>query len=773
LKRKRQSEAAGRASTISNTVGADQAAMLREIAEAAAVPNNLVVFAGAGVSAPAGFPTWHELVVKLLEWRLTLDRVPTDLEEAWRASIQTGDANAVADSIVSEGIVTGEQLAMFLGRMFPSHNRSRSEWVEKIASLEPGTILTTNYDSMLEERFSKHVCVTPLQFNQALQFLTTSVPHIVKLYGRTDEPASLLVSPMQFELAMAENRPFAGYMDTVFNTKQILFVGAGVNGILAYLRGLRLAGTTTRRRHFALVAQGDSGWRTRADSMKHRFGIEFVSFPCRRDDFSALGQLLDGIRAGRDAILKRPAPRASAPSKQAGSLAKVRLENIGPFDSAEFTLQPGWNVLIGDNGVGKSSVLRAVAVAMAGEDAGRFAGRIVKTGRTYGKITLVTDTEREYHTDIFQRDSGAEVRSLPARPMEAENWLVIGFPALRSLLWSRHEGYTSAESRRRVNASDLTPLLANEPDFRAGDVKQWLLHLELRAQKRGRANEAEATAARSALAGFKSAVESLLNGTGLAFDSLHPDTGEVFVRMPEGQLPIESISQGAASLLGWVGVVLQRQADLSITPGKTARPMLILIDEVDAHLHPGWQRTLVELVGQMCPGVQFLASTHSPLVVGSMKAGRVHVLRREGTSSSVSIRRIEESLTGFRADQVLTHEAFGMESTRSSESQGKLQLYESLLAKDEMTMAPGEKEARGALAQELRIEVPSARETPTQRQADKVLDEFLNQQLKAMPPERKRMVMEEAERTLKTLRDSVGRETPEVQADPKMGRAVP
>ena len=59
-------------------------------------------------------------------------------------------------------------------------------------------------------------------------------------------------------------------------------------------------------------------------------------------------------------------------------LAKVRLENIGPFESLELELDRQWNILLGDNGVGKSNIIKAIAVGMLGRDAVSFADRIVR-----------------------------------------------------------------------------------------------------------------------------------------------------------------------------------------------------------------------------------------------------------------------------------------------------------------------------------------------------------------------------------------------------------
>jgi predicted ATP-dependent endonuclease of OLD family len=77
-------------------------------------------------------------------------------------------------------------------------------------------------------------------------------------------------------------------------------------------------------------------------------------------------------------------------------------------------------------------------------------------------------------------------------------------------------------------------------------------------------------------------------------------------------------------LLGWVGYLCQRlketAQDSNSDPLSTDGYALVLIDEVDAHMHPRWQQVLVRRLKQVFPNVQFIASTHSPLIVGGLES---------------------------------------------------------------------------------------------------------------------------------------------------------
>ena len=59
------------------------------------------------------------------------------------------------------------------------------------------------------------------------------------------------------------------------------------------------------------------------------------------------------------------------------------------------------------------------------------------------------------------------------------------------------------------------------------------------------------------------------------------------------------------------------------------KPAILLIDEIENHLHPRWQRRVIPALLEHFPGLQIFATTHSPFVVAGLKAGQVHVLKRD------------------------------------------------------------------------------------------------------------------------------------------------
>jgi len=116
----------------------------------------------------------------------------------------------------------------------------------------------------------------------------------------------------------------------------------------------------------------------------------------------------------------------------------------------------------------------------------------------------------------------------------------------------------------------------------------------------------------------------------------------------------------------------------------------VLIDEVDLHLHPAWQRGIVNALESTFPACQFIVTTHSPLIVGNLAPEKIFILRRE--HHDVSVRKPETSY-GQDAGRIL-EDLMGA-SSRTPEIKEKIsQLFEYLAATE-----PKRKEAEELLVQ--------------------------------------------------------------------------
>lgn len=114
-------------------------------------------------------------------------------------------------------------------------------------------------------------------------------------------------------------------------------------------------------------------------------------------------------------------------------------------------------------------------------------------------------------------------------------------------------------------------------------------------------------------------------------------------------------------------------------------PVIILIDEIDLHLHPKWQRTVIDKLSQHFPKAQFIATSHSPLIVQAAldKKANIVVCRKEG--DKVVIDNNPDEVKGWRIDQILTSDLFELSSSKSISFEEMRNEKTNILLKDKLT----------------------------------------------------------------------------------------
>jgi predicted ATP-binding protein involved in virulence len=120
----------------------------------------------------------------------------------------------------------------------------------------------------------------------------------------------------------------------------------------------------------------------------------------------------------------------------------------------------------------------------------------------------------------------------------------------------------------------------------------------------------------------------------MAYSFAAEDLTGIFVT-PNGEkekLQFRQLSDGYRNIIGMVADIAYRCIKLNPHLGENAvkeTPGIVLIDELDLHLHPNWQRRIVEDLKNTFPGIQFVATTHSPFIIQSLKEDELRNLDRK------------------------------------------------------------------------------------------------------------------------------------------------
>jgi hypothetical protein len=143
-----------------------------------------------------------------------------------------------------------------------------------------------------------------------------------------------------------------------------------------------------------------------------------------------------------------------------------------------------------------------------------------------------------------------------------------------------------------------------------------------------------------------------------------------------GPLPFSALSDGYRAYLALISDMLYHLAQVTPTEhALTQMTGVVLVDEVDLHLHPSWQRMVVPQLARTLPRLQFVLTSHSPLVVSTLRPENILVMEREEPSpdgwTSIKPHRLDESTFGLSADQLLASPYFGLPSSRAPEAERK------------------------------------------------------------------------------------------------------
>lgn len=630
---------------------------------------HVVLFCGAGLSAQANLPTTTEVLRTLLmeepqdRAKLRLDLVEGRLSDVAEVLLRRRDRQAIVASIA---------------RQFEGEATRSSPLHESLSKLPFVGAVTTAWDSLAERAFrTARPRVAVLNAEPSSALVTPPQPDdfvVVKLHGSIANPESFLFTTEEAVRAIHRNRLFSRTLAAMLGSRSVFFIGTSLRFIQELLAGTRLS--LSDMPHFAL-APAQEATPLQQELFKGKFGIHVIPFK-PSPGFPEVGLFVQAL-SERVAKARRTTKRAPL---QRAVLGSAKLTNIGAFKELSVQFNPRWNIVLGNNGSGKSTLLRAIALGLCGDDvdASRSAKKLLRADTNEGSIELTVGNTK--YTTLLQRD-GDKVRVLSQfTALQSGSWVVLGFPPLRGVSTRDPSGVGPAGSDRPM-VDDLHPLIRGSTDERLNDLKQWLVNIDSGM----RSSDPEEREMNTRLhASFWSLLAKLTPGVKIEPGGVRSGTWEVLVKTEDGPVSIDQVSQGMSSIFGWLGTALQRMHEIHrAAEDPEKEPALLLVDELDAHLHPEWQQRLVALIREHFSNLQIIATSHSPLVVAGMKADEVFISSRDDDDRTlVDLRPVDPKIPFelLRFDQILMSPLFGLTSTRSEASKKE---YARLAAKEGRT----------------------------------------------------------------------------------------
>ena len=391
-------------------------------------------------------------------------------------------------------------------------------------------------------------------------------------------------------------------------------------------------------------------------------------------------------------------------------LERIEIQNIRSIENAVWDngFSPpagaGWHVLIGDNGTGKTSFLRATALALVGPSEAKALrqdwNEWLRRDQQRGSVRLTVSRNRQY--DPFSGPGAPPNDLLTAGLVLArgtDNTVNLTKTATRPnpehSLWADKGGWFSAsygpfrrfsggsnedEKMFRSNSRLAPHLSVFGENIALTETIQWLQDLKFKElEKELDTYHTLESRLLLRLTHFVNQNGFLPNQTFLKSVS---SSGVVFTDGNGCDIAVEELSDGYRSVLSMTFELIRQMQKAypndNIFSGdltKVIVPGVVLIDEVDAHLHPSWQRQIGLWFREHFPNIQFIVTTHSPFVCQAADVGTVYRLPRPGSSEKAGM------VTGTDLDRLLfgnildaySTDMFRTGATRSEEAKKRQQ----------------------------------------------------------------------------------------------------
>nr|MCU0341435.1 AAA family ATPase [Spirosomataceae bacterium] len=252
---------------------------------------------------------------------------------------------------------------------------------------------------------------------------------------------------------------------------------------------------------------------------------------------------------------------------------------------------------------------------------------------------------------------------------KGKGWFAVGFGAFRRLTRSNQIIVPSLQSPTRYT-NFLTQFNENEP---LAAFERWMIYLDYQIIKDG-----NKLAKKQRELGVQ-AINSMLP-EGVSFDSITSD-GKILFNTQGQKVPTINLSDGYRSVLALVGDMIWRMLEaFPDSDNPLNEEGVVLIDELDIHLHPIWQRFIAQYLRKQFPNVQFIVATHSPLIAAG--AGEDAVAYRFKLQNNVAqVSLIKPAIFAMDVNQILQTDAFGLISPFSPDMELKLERYHAISRK--------------------------------------------------------------------------------------------
>lgn len=325
-------------------------------------------------------------------------------------------------------------------------------------------------------------------------------------------------------------------------------------------------------------------------------------------------------------------------------IKELGISGIGGIGELQLKFESGWNVICGANGIGKTTILNVIT------DAFSSSNRIIKKNAKYetGEYNI-----SYMNNDGYFVEKRKQIKTF--RPEEKENSNLdyndteyfMFFNANRDIQYQKIDNIPIPKNKTAYNS-------ANDAVKGIGiyNMKGWFIQRELFSkQEIGIPEEMHANLNLAKIA------FGLLDDT-ISFSHIDPISSDIILDTPKGKIAFEYLSSGYKMCI-YIVIGMIKEIETRFTDNLFKAESfngVVLIDEIDLHLHPTWQVKLINTLKKTFPRAQFICTTHSPSILQCLFGHEIIPLGSDQNGNTV-VKKIELTaygLQGWTLEEILT-----------------------------------------------------------------------------------------------------------------------